>query len=1069
MNASVADYLGVANQLYTDPVLERKLSAAAARLPLLDRDLLETLATRARQASLDQPRYGWAIATVVDAAAVRVPNRFVQPLAAWHLGSAANAWVRPDYALEALRRARHNFITLDEPGWVAACDWQTNALPWTRNFGTAVAELTQALQGLRQAGFDHFVPHCRLALGYAQSLVADFDLAVENINASEADFVARHDRLNHARCRVIRAGSLRRQARFDEAIEDLNRAQADLEQLDDPVDAAIAHYQLAYCYYLSRGDSQSAQAHFSQAIALFDHLDLPIWLAQAYNGLAQVYNNSGQLSAAAQMLTLVGDLYAAHPVDGPYADYLIDHGKFQVFLGKAALGLREFEQAELIYDRLGSPVMSAVAAMYRGAVCRQLGRHQQALHHLERAQACFEAYREPNRLAECARQLAQTWLEVGRPEAAHTCLDTATTYYQQTGQLIFLAAVYNSRAKAFFYENKGAEAIHFLEEALAVSQQQTARPQIALAQRLLGEALCTLDRPKEAVDHLGTAAHEFADMGMVLEQATCLAALGTFHSLMSDRRAAHSPWQSAHDLSQGVITDTDWQAWAGLAQLSEAVDDNSGALQAYQQMLAALAQLRHSVWKPSLAGSYLQRPAPMLDRAVLFAAHVAAPFDALRFVEESKAQTVARQLSSVRSSTQAAPASEMGQIEAELRWLYEHLRVSFESTRRWRTSEERHLMQPLRQTKKHYEAVREQLERTVLPEEWSGASRDGFDLTQLRSMAGARLGQAWLALDYYLTDSKVCCVTVSDTDCQLWQRALTSRAHFAMSMCAQAANGRGYPTLEDLKALADLLIPESLRQRLTPDTYLLIAPHRQLHQVPWAALPIDQLQAYLVDVCTPVVVPSFQNLCWLWLRDQDDRTAHRDGLILGVSEFGNRRPALPQVRQEVSALQSYLGPSSQYLLDTDATWSNLLDMKHADGLRRFRFLHIASHAFQESITGRLRGVALYDQDLWLDQWWELAPLPGLVTLSACNSIQSLVHEGDEPVGVTSTCLAAGARHVVGSLWPVLDKDAAHLLLEFYEHFLSGQSAAQALALAQRTQKVVKGSIRWESFLCMGSP
>jgi CHAT domain-containing protein len=190
-----------------------------------------------------------------------------------------------------------------------------------------------------------------------------------------------------------------------------------------------------------------------------------------------------------------------------------------------------------------------------------------------------------------------------------------------------------------------------------------------------------------------------------------------------------------------------------------------------------------------------------------------------------------------------------------------------------------------------------------------------------------------------------------------------------------------------------------------------------------------------------------------------------------VSEFQGRRPTLPEVTQEGKELAILLGLEGQQLLqDAAATWPKLLRQKKENGLSHFSFLHLASHAFHDPLTGRLSGLALYDRDIWLHEIWECAPLPSLVTLSACSGSQSLVYEGDEHLSLTTTCLAAGAQHVIGSLWPILDADANDLMLDFYAHLQTEKVVARALALAQRAAwQQGKKISSWGSFLCAGQP
>lgn len=120
--------------------------------------------------------------------------------------------------------------------------------------------------------------------------------------------------------------------------------------------------------------------------------------------------------------------------------------------------------------------------------------------------------------------------------------------------------------------------------------------------------------------------------------------------------------------------------------------------------------------------------------------------------------------------------------------------------------------------------------------------------------------------------------------------------------------------------------------------------------------------------------------------------------------------------------------------------------------------------------GRLSGLTLQDGDVWLDTLRDLAPMPRLVTISACNSISSFIHEGDEHVDLPSVCLAAGADSVVGNLWGVLDQAAAGFSAGFYSHYLNGSSPAIAVMQTQR-DLIMHGepASQWAGFICIGAP
>jgi CHAT domain-containing protein len=249
------------------------------------------------------------------------------------------------------------------------------------------------------------------------------------------------------------------------------------------------------------------------------------------------------------------------------------------------------------------------------------------------------------------------------------------------------------------------------------------------------------------------------------------------------------------------------------------------------------------------------------------------------------------------------------------------------------------------------------------------------------------------------------------------------------------------------------------------NTSLVISPHRELHSIPWAALLPGWDSHHLVELCNLQMVPSLQFLRSLWQRSEIPAERAR-GVLLGLSEFQDVRPALPAAIAEIQEIAASSHPESMLLLDADARWDCLLGLR--DRLAGFGFMHLSSHISHDPRTGRLSSLALHDQDVPLDWLRDLAPLPGLVTLSACHGAQSLVYEGDEHVGMAIACLLVGASTVIGSLWPVLDSAAAELMPRFYEYFFAGHSPAQSLARSQRVA-IQKGQPleSWAGMVCLG--
>ncbi|MEM7305451.1 MAG: CHAT domain-containing tetratricopeptide repeat protein [Planctomycetota bacterium] len=105
--------------------------------------------------------------------------------------------------------------------------------------------------------------------------------------------------------------------------------------------------------------------------------------------------------------------------------------------------------------------------------------------------------------------------------------------------------------------------------------------------------------------------------------------------------------------------------------------------------------------------------------------------------------------------------------------------------------------------------------------------------------------------------------------------------------------------------------------------------------------------------------------------------------------------------------------------------------------------------------------------------YDLRPLRldlGLVVLSGCDTGVQARLPGDELVGLERAFFEAGARSVLGSLWPVLDEPAAELMERFYAQIARGVHARAALASAQRALLADGAPLSdWAAFALAGEP
>jgi len=160
---------------------------------------------------------------------------------------------------------------------------------------------------------------------------------------------------------------------------------------------------------------------------------------------------------------------------------------------------------------------------------------------------------------------------------------------------------------------------------------------------------------------------------------------------------------------------------------------------------------------------------------------------------------------------------------------------------------------------------------------------------------------------------------------------------------------------------------------------------------------------------------------------------------------------LPFARREARRLCRRLGGASRLLEGPEASSEAL----RAADLRSAAVLHLAVHTLVDAEDPARSAVLLAPSGPERDGCVSAADVSGLhldnalVVLASCRSASGVVLQGEGVLGLTRAFFHAGARAVVGTLWPVDDRETARLMDPFFRHLAEGDSVAHALAAAQR--------------------
>lgn len=101
---------------------------------------------------------------------------------------------------------------------------------------------------------------------------------------------------------------------------------------------------------------------------------------------------------------------------------------------------------------------------------------------------------------------------------------------------------------------------------------------------------------------------------------------------------------------------------------------------------------------------------------------------------------------------------------------------------------------------------------------------------------------------------------------------------------------------------------------------------------------------------------------------------------------------------------------------------------------------------------------------------EVPPLSAeLVVLSACQPALGKLSKTEGTFGFPRAFLARGARRVLVPLWNVDDAVTEELMARFYDHWLAGADAAEALRRAQYEVRETHPHPRyWAAFQLVGA-
>jgi hypothetical protein len=251
--------------------------------------------------------------------------------------------------------------------------------------------------------------------------------------------------------------------------------------------------------------------------------------------------------------------------------------------------------------------------------------------------------------------------------------------------------------------------------------------------------------------------------------------------------------------------------------------------------------------------------------------------------------------------------------------------------------------------------------------------------------------------------------------------------------------------------LYDMLLGP-VREYIAGSELLIFSPAPALRGIPFALL--HDGESFLIEGHAIVLTPSLSTFV-----DGLGRTVaggNGRALILLPAPAPGSAP-LQGATDEAKVVARTYDTRGKSLIGADASTTAFLAMAP-----RYDVLHVGTHGYADALPLE-SGLDFGPERL---RAWQILNLRltrrPVVVLAGCRTSDET--EGKTTIGLSSAFVAAGASAVVGSLWDVEDRSTARLMIDFHQHLSQGVSAANALALAQRSAIARGGSVdTWAAF------
>ncbi|GAB4196269.1 MAG: hypothetical protein OHK0022_13650 [Roseiflexaceae bacterium] len=734
--------------------------------------------------------------------------------------------------------------------------------------------------------------------------------------------------------------------------------------------------------------------------------------------------------------------------------------------------LADLVEAHNTFTRANMTRRIAICELHLGLLSSRLGQYQIALALTQAARQRFIELGLDSFLATCDLNTGIIFYYAGLNEQAMRAYQHAEQVYHALGNQRMLLVSRRNQALVLRRLGRHHDALQLLDALHAEAEQVGDQNEQAAIYLAAGETLHDLKRYGEALDHLVQAQHAFNATNNPAAVAQCLLEQGWLLLKQRQIEEAQQHFEAALPaLSQRPMHH--WRVLHGQARCAKERGKHYVALNHYREVSRIIARLRTQLLSEHASSRIFAQVEEAHIEALNLAVELGDTDTVLELAETQRALSLGEliQRRSSRFTNRALALynqltlSDQQQYSDTLDLLVEHLIHQHHENTTIDSSQWLDLLLKVQAN----DTVEGRFELDTLSKMWSSAYHTGWTAL-IYVHCGHKL--VVISCDAESPKPRMETITLDNKVSNLLDRAILPQhrpdTYYNWSERSKQPGERWLV----LDRLAQALIPAHVQERLEPNRRLLIVPSAELHTLPWAALRVQG--RWLAEAATIQLLPTLG----LWPQLAERRAHHSKALLMGVSDFAGRKGSLPRALKTLDIAERSWRGEAEKLAQEEASCLRLIEKAAADQLRQYGLLHIATHAELKS-QGLFANLDLADGELFYDDIVRLRLDSALVVLIVCNGAKVQVLKGEEILSLNRAFLAAGARDVIASMWPLYDSTVLELVEPLYKALQERVDAPTAVAVAQRAliaqgnhsderSDFVASPLMWASLCAMGA-